>query len=241
MKRISFLLLSAVMCVFCLVSCGLGLKSSDKKKEDDITPKLIGMWRLENQETVIEFLSESKAQIGTCTDITSMLKFTSKGTVSLFGSQYGENEFEFDGTEFYASKISANDITMVKEEPSGKDDLFGRYRLKSGYLYDTIVSGYNSQADGEGVRKIEKSDIVVYIECDSSKTTLTAMLPLDIEIHGNSLFMDLSSITGDEKIGAMECKISGDKLTLTSTDNTLKFDRVKDGEEQNSAAKGKDV
>lgn len=236
MRRLVAFVTGAVM-LMGAAACSLdGKNSSLKKATDSDIKNLIGEWEMEGEKNaVIAIESSSSAWIGAATDYSSHIRFNADGTFRCGGENYTKDQYTFVNGEFDLNTPDGHDMSMKKID-GDNDNIYGDYQLKSGDVYKTISKGYKAKAKANGKEEELPKEVVVGLSCIEGKTEIQVRFPAEIEIYGDTLFLDLKSADGLESnmnLGTCTYKVVGDKLYLKKGDDT-KFTlhrRTKFGEE----------
>jgi hypothetical protein len=223
MKRVIAFLAGAVM-LMGAASCSLdNKKSSVKKATDSEIKQLIGQWEIEGEDqgAIIAIENSSTAWIGAVTDYSSKLGFKADGSFICGGETYSSDQYTFTDGKFNLSTPDGNDMSMVKVD-GNNSDIYGDYEMKSGDVYKAISKGYASRAKQKGDDSSMPQSAVVGLSCAEGKSELQIKFPADIEIYGDTLFLELKN-TGDldnMSFGTCTYKVVGDKLYLKKGDDT---------------------
>ncbi len=205
MKKIVPLIAASALIICTLPSCSAG-------------KSIVGKWEMHD-------LAESGIKVGG-------IEFKADGKKIQVGE--GDQSFTFDEEYITYDKtnlkieINGQDmLTLARSGSGGSDDNYnGEYELKSGVLYDTIVSGITDNAGGNA------DDVNVYITFDGSSSEVKFVDIFNYTTKKGKLEISgYASFIGDNATGeavSADFEIKGDTLKITSDGgNTEELVRVK--------------
>lgn len=204
------------------VSCG-NSKSSESGSDTGAKVSCSGKWEWDTK-MYLDIDSEGVIRMAGTIPGTSMMSFNSDGTGTAGGTKFGPGQFDFDGETYRLHVSSDDDVTLKRLEPNDGTEFFGRYRMVSGKLYDSIESGYNKRASEKGSdEKLDRDSIDIQLEIDEDGT--------DIDVRyvvGDIVSDDTLSITiGDDTFGGTY-SVEGDVMTIhTDSGNSKELRRIK--------------
>ena len=125
----------------------------------------------------LEFCDNGKGCI--YMDTTNILHAEDKSIIIGSGEQavqFDEDIIDYDGTSLKLTVQGQDLLTLEKTEGDKNEDSYdGKYNMKSGIVYDTIVGNIAKNSGKE-----EKEDLSVYISLDGSSSEVTFGIRLSI-------------------------------------------------------------
>lgn len=221
MKKIVPLIAASALIICTLPSCSAGKSIVGKWEMHDLAESGIKVGG-------IEFKADGKGSM--YMDTTEILHADGKKIQVGEGDQsftFDEEYITYDKTNLKIEINSQDMLTLARSGSGGSDDNYnGEYELKSGVLYDTIVSGITDNAGGNA------DDVNVYITFDGSSSEVKFVDIFNYTTKKGKLEISgYASFIGDNATGeavSADFEIKGDTLKITSDGgNTEELVRVK--------------
>ena len=220
MKKVITSITVCSLAVCALASCGSSAKSGEK---------IVGKWAMSDLSNAgagvegggIIFSDNGKGSV--YLDTSSLLHFSDDGLV-VSETTLSKDYIKESGDTLTVDVMGQEMIGLTKlESRTGYD---GKYSLKSGILYDSIVQGMENQ----GGSSFNKDDLDITIDFDGSKSEVVfndlftyTTSGKKLTVSGFSGFLD----GGDGKEAKAEFKVDGDTLELKDAKSTETLTRVK--------------
>ena len=223
MKRLLAVLMGCAVAAGTLAGCGKS-KSSSLKKGD--ASKLVGEWHGDKLDFGVE--NDTTGWIGVEQDVSDVLCLKDDGSLMMSPSTFSKDDYKFDGEKLVLEVNRKTVLNMTKVEPGSADEVAGRYKLKSGQVYDSVYNGYNKKAETNNDIKLEKGALDVYIDLGTDKSVMQIRFPLNLEIYDSSMFIESKTVLSENMLfGMVEYDLSGDKLSISnSSGDKYKFTKV---------------
>lgn len=208
MRKIVPLIAASALIICTLPSCSSGKSIVGKWEMNDLAESGVKVGG-------IEFKADGKGSM--YMDTTEILHADGKKI------QVGEGDQSFTFDEEYITydkanlKIAIQDqdmLTLERASGDGSDDNYnGEYKLISGVLYDTIVSGLTDSANGK------EDDVNVYITFDGSTSEVKFVDIFSYTAKKGKLELSgYASFIGDNANGetvTADFEVKGDSLSIT--------------------------
>ena len=221
MKKIITSITVCSLAVCALASCGSSAKSGEQ---------IVGkraMSDLSSGEASVDgggiiFTDSGKGSV--YLDTSSLLHFESEG-LNVGGTVLAKDYIKEDGDTLTVDVMGQEMIGLTKLE--SRDGYDGKYSLKSGILYDSIVDGMEKQ----GGSSFDKSNLDITIDFDGSKSEVVFNDLFTYTTKGKKL--TVSGFSGflkggeDGKEATAEFSVDGDTLSLKDAKSTETLTRVK--------------
>lgn len=218
MKKVITSITVCSLAVCALASCGSSAKSGEK---------LVGKWAMSDLSNAGEgvegggiiFTEDGKGSV--YLDTSSLLHFESEG-LNVGGTVLAKDYIKESGDTLTVDVMGQEMIGLTKLET--KDGYDGKYSLKSGILYDSIVQGMEKQGS------IDESNLNITIDFDGSSSEVVFNDLFTYETKGKKLIVSgfsgfLNGGEGDK--ATAEFKVEGDTLELKDSKSTETLTRVK--------------
>ena len=225
MKKTAALIMASAMMICSFVSCS---------NKDSV----VGTWEIKdlNESDIkvggIEFMEGGKGAM--FMDTTNILHAEGKNIIIGSGEQavqFDEDIIKYDGTALNLTVQGTDILSLEKQEGDKSEDNYdGKYLLKSGVMYDTIVGKFKNSADNDKENKVGE-DVTVYIELDGSSSDVTLVNIFNytvdkktLNISGYASFLGTNADGSDVKL---DYEIDGDIMKLTSESGVEELKKVK--------------